>query len=116
MSSCNNQPLTALFLGSRDNTTSVPVHSPGKPRKMDKVSWRIAEMARNTDPDIMILLVEALLYIRGERNDLPQCLNINLHLDILRISWPSIIYAPILHPSYVHNKRISLELEAKKRD
>ena len=46
--------------------------------------------ARNMDPDIAILLVNTLLYIIGERNDLPQCLNITLHSDILCINWSSI--------------------------
>ena len=34
---------------------------------------------RNTDPDIAIVLAIAPLYIAGERNDLPQCLNLTLN-------------------------------------
>ena len=37
----------------------------------------------------MIILVDTILYNVGERYDLPQCLNITLHSDILCIRWPS---------------------------
>ena len=47
--------------------------------------------ACNMDPDIVILLDGALLYIAGEINDLPQYPNLTLHLDILHIGWSSII-------------------------
>ena len=49
----------------------------------------------NTDPDITILLADALLYIVGEKNDLFQCPNLTLHSDILRIGWPSILLSII---------------------
>ena len=45
----------------------------------------------NTDTDIAILLAGALLYIAGERNDLPKCKNLTLHSGILSIGWSSII-------------------------
>ena len=47
--------------------------------------------ARNTDPDIAIILVNTLLYIAGERNDLPQYPNLTLHSEIFRIGWPLIV-------------------------
>ena len=50
---------------------------------------------RNMDPDIAILLSETILYITGERNDLPQCTNINLHSVILCIVCPSITLCEI---------------------
>ena len=43
--------------------------------------------ARNTDPDIKIILVDTLLYIVGERNDLPQSSNLTLHSKIICIGW-----------------------------
>ena len=52
--------------------------------------------ACNMDPDIVILLDGALLYIAGEINDLPQYPNLTLHLDILHIGWLSIILGIIL--------------------
>ena len=47
--------------------------------------------ARNMDPDITMILVDTLLYIPGERNDLTECPNLTIYLDILCILWPSII-------------------------
>ena len=47
--------------------------------------------AWNTDSEIAIILVDTLLCISRERNDLPQCPNLTLHSDILRIGWLSII-------------------------
>ena len=32
--------------------------------------------AQNTDPEIVIILADAIFNIAGERNDLPQCLNL----------------------------------------
>ena len=46
--------------------------------------------AWNTDPDIVILLDDTLLYIEGERNDPPQYTKIALHSVILRIGWSSL--------------------------
>ena len=46
---------------------------------------------RNIDPKISALFVDALLYIAGEVNFLPQCPKLALHSEILRIGWPSII-------------------------
>ena len=42
------------------------------------------------DPYITIILANTLLYISGERYDLPQCPNLTLHSDILHIGCPSI--------------------------
>ena len=44
---------------------------------------------RNTDPDIITIFADALLYIAVEGNDLPQCPNVGLHYDILQIGWTS---------------------------
>ena len=52
--------------------------------------WKWIE-SRNMDPDIAIISAGVLLYISGEINDLPQCPNLTLHSDILRIGCPSII-------------------------
>ena len=46
---------------------------------------------QNTDPNISTLFVDALLYIARKGNDLPQCSNLTLNCDILRLGWPSII-------------------------
>ena len=58
------------------------------------------------DPNIVIILADALLYITVEINELPQCPNINLHLDIIRISLPSIIlgfiHTPLEHTQQTH--------------
>ena len=54
---------------------------------------------RNTDPDILTLFVNALLYITGEENDLPQCPKLTIHSDILPIGWLYIILGFI--PKYL---------------
>ena len=51
---------------------------------------RVWIKARNKDPYIAIILADKLLYIAGERNDLPQCSHLTQHSDILRIEWPFI--------------------------
>ena len=51
--------------------------------------------AQNMEPDIAIILGNALLCIAGERNDLTQCPNLTLHSDILCIGWSSIIFGII---------------------
>ena len=43
----------------------------------------------------MIILADTHLYITGERNSLPQCPNLTLHPDILRIDWPYMILSII---------------------
>ena len=59
---------------------------------------------RNTDPYIVILLANALLYIAGEINDLPQFPNLALHSDILGIGWSFIILG-IIPTSLAHTKQ-----------
>ena len=63
--------------------------------------------ARNTNPDIVILLAKKRLYIVGERNDLPQCLNLTLNSDILYIVWLSIILG-VIPTSLVRTKQTYL--------
>ena len=51
--------------------------------------------ARNTEPDIVIVSADALLYTLWERNNLPQCPNLTLHSKIFRIGWLSILWGII---------------------
>ena len=59
----------------------------------------------NTYPYIAIILSNTLLYITGEKNDFPQCQNLNLHSDILRIGWPYIIIG-IITTSITRTKKM----------
>ena len=60
---------------------------------MGSVSRHIVKMAREAEhgPQNLEFFMNALLYITGEKNNLPQCSNLTLHSDIHCIDWPSII-------------------------
>ena len=46
---------------------------------------------QNTDPNITTIFVDALLYISGEGNELPQCPNVDIYSEIPHIGCLSII-------------------------
>ena len=82
-----------MWRNSGDNTTPIKfTHEGSRGRWTASVDalWKWLE-AWNTDPDIAILLADTLLYVTGERNNLPKFPNLTLHSDILCIRWSSII-------------------------
>ena len=68
----------------------------------------------NTVPDITIILVDALLYIAGERNDLPQRPSLTLQSDIHHIGWPSIILG-FISTSLAHTQQTHFTHKGSKK-
>ena len=72
--------------------------------------------SHKTDPNIAIILVDACLYIAGERNDLPQFPNLTVHSDTLRIGCPSIIVGFIPASLAYTQQNYFTQIGSKKRD
>ena len=85
------------------------------------IFWKWLE-TRNMDPDISTHFINVLIYIAGEGNDLPQCLNLNPHSNILHTVWTSITLRFILkslaltqqtHFTHIGSKKAGLKCSSQ---